>query len=706
MNDGSPKEGEAATLLRKQIQIEQRIENLTGGSVVGFQHVTINQEVRERIDHELLSTRVLYSLARTFAEPLDFVNARRKLDEHRIVVLTGTPGNGRYHAAAHLLSVHGNITARKLSFSAGEPLDTSRLRIERETGWLLDLRHDEEYPSALDSAFREVEPHLHDLRSLLVVIGGGNVRFSIGSDAESWTHPMRPPPAEAIVRKRLEAEHPRVAAESYLTHDEVRLRLATATTAEAVRWADAIVKVASGHADENESASLDSEQLLARRITTLIKIRTSWRDDLLEIHRKADSRVRNFMLAAAVLDGRPADEVFRAASDLAVALGEPRPQADGQQGPGLIELTHIAEAELRTDERVTFVKLGYADAIIEYFWVDRQHIRKQFLRWVTDFPGSYRDSLAAQSVAERIAPYVLRWSARERSLSHAQDVLDGWAKNPAVRSVAEDLIVALSLDDDLTGLFGRKSLDWARQASPELKAVLAAACSGDFAGVRPSEAIYRIGVLAESDEPAVMEAVSTAVDRLWSKDQLRERLLDLVSRWCNHNDERRRRSGAALFLAVSKQAHFDNVQLNSRREFFEAGWRAALDLLPGIGSETLCIWLDDAVQSHDRRGVIVEILAAAVGGDWDRRSVGRRAVRLTKLLYKWQPSHPEDAEQKRARALLRDQIIEMAITRIPLPVLEEQVLPTPGPSGTSEDGSREAEWREIDHDSQASPPSI
>ncbi|GAA3043303.1 hypothetical protein GCM10010464_04280 [Pseudonocardia yunnanensis] len=518
---------------------------------------------------------------------------------------------------------------------------------------MLDLRRDTDIPTAVGRRIKSECDGLKLADSFLVVIGA---RGEWISGADDLMQGIRRPDPIGIIRKRLtENDNPLgIDPAVYLDDARVQSRLLSATPTEAVQWFEAIVQVHSAELDAESSVSLDSEaEIITQRRDMLIEMRSSWRDNLSKWHRQPqiDSRHRNFLLAAAVLEGQPVGNVFEAALDVATKLGEPDPEAAGQQGPGIIELTDIIDADLDGADRVQFRKPDYAAAAIDYFWLDRQHLRKDFVKWLATLPLNREEP---REIASRAAHYILRSAVRQRSIKDVREVVLSWSTMSDLHDAAADLILAATLEGDLARAMTDQTLNWARSGEKEVQLVLAKVCGGQYARVRPTAALLRLANLAESTHEVVVRAVIESIANLWASEQLRGRILSTVQQWCEPGSRAlRRKAGASAFLSLAGYTREDGrsnlfaeaMSSAVHRGLAELGWGTVLDVAaPGFALESsarrvLSLWLNDALLAEIQRDIISDVLVAAVRGENQMmHGAAMRATHLTRLLYEHPPS--------------------------------------------------------------------
>ena len=659
---------------RRVVEIEQKVEN-NYGTIAG-----VVENVRRLLDYHDLTDEYVTGCVASYARPPRMVEAEKILKRERVVVIAADVDTGRHDAAVVLLRSMPDITVREVRREPGDRLDVGALDVESSSGWLLDLRGDDRLDHTFGRSLLDQRLRLEAQGSYLAVVVAPLLWASAGVGAQQLVFPLQRASAPDIVRSRLNALEPPINATPYLEDPRIARRLADAMPSEALRWVQAIVHVAATPVesdDVQDGDRLDPAEILPRRITLVIELCGNYRPQLLEWHKKnPDSRVRNFLLTAAVLEGWTAGEVFTASTRVAVALGEDEPDVEGQRGPGILELVDTVGARLVNDEHLSFPRPGYADAVIDYFWVDRQHLQTLFLTWICRLPLTLRagDPGTAEAVAARIAGYVLRWTTRNGRLKLLREVVWDWALHTPLRTTLVDLLTAAALDLGIGRSVRDELLEWAKEGNRvvpvEVKALTAQVCGGALARIYPKVALYRLAQLAACADPGVVESVEAAINNLWRNTGIRGQLVDQVTAWCDGTDTVRRQAGTRAFLSlavahdpITKRPELADLSSGRLRyaQLLTIGWRAVLtdrldDMLAG---DALSVWLDAILRQPQLLPPLEQVLITVVRGV-DKRDIDhRRFTRLTVLLFRWQPALAQDTDPRRAD--LRDRIHQSLI---------------------------------------------
>ncbi|XVV39254.1 hypothetical protein ACQPXT_40110 [Streptomyces sp. CA-100214] len=341
-------------------------------------------------------------------------------------MLHGLPGTGRYSTALHTLTRQSAVTAiRQVRREPNDAVDLEGLTDE-DTGWILDLRDEEEIlHTGFGLHLREAEQYLSATRSLVIVVTHIDTWARVAGEATELARPVAPPAALNALRAHLTRPQPGVdELEQWLTQDAIITGMEGAIPATAAHWARIIRTTAAFN-----SSSTDPKKV-PELVDAVVQAARNWRHSLRMWHTgNTDSAHRNYLLAAATLDGAPAEDVFEAHSTLGKILGDSPQPTRGQQGPGIIELTHAIGAELGSDDRIRFLSPGYAEAVVDYFWVDRPHHVAAFTRWTAEQAATLPANLG-DPLAERVTQWATHYTIAKQSFTVLRAIATGWAKNP------------------------------------------------------------------------------------------------------------------------------------------------------------------------------------------------------------------------------------------------------------------------------------
>jgi hypothetical protein len=633
--------------------------------------------------HELKPHEVAAYTAK-FAPPPNIREAIEKLGNNRVVVLAGPRGCGRRMSAVWLLSQKRDLTMHEVERELGENFLPSDLAAEDHVCWLLDLRDDDaSVQLSFGSTLAARREDLKDQSSYLAVIIREDLWRKVGAGGEELLVQLTPARAADIILQYLTKHEPPISeddAKTWLQYPDINKSIENLTPPDAALWAESI------HAEHftppKPSADTPLKDVIPGKAENVLSARRAWRAELLKWHNKhSGGRERAFLLAAAALENMPAEQVFTGSARLSAALGnEENHTPRGLTGPGIIELVDSAGADLSAVETVRFRRPGYADAILEYFWTDRMHLRTEFVSWLSTEEALNKGDREAEAAAERIGQYVLLWSVRRNSLDLIEKVTRQWAENKNLSAAAENLMTAAGLDPVLGKSLRDRMLDWARNETTPMKVVVARACGGPLGRVHPGVMLYRIAALADSGEREVTNAIKDAMRRLWDIPRIRERIRKEMATWYSSPVEARRTAARNSFAAIAGLTDESNVPVTlppgrngeyraptAEEDFSIKGWRCVLDD-PRPSDEAVhsfSTWMDAATASEETYASVRDVFTAAVYSSEDDHFNDRRHTTLMNLLYTWTPASTESPEKARTRDSLLETVRELDPLRRP-----------------------------------------
>lgn len=645
----------------------------------------LTQIVRGMIDSYELKPDQVREYTEKFARPPNIGEAEGKLKENRVVVLAGPRGCGRRMSAVWLLNQMADLKMHEVERELDESFLTRNLGTEDHVGWLLDLRDDEaKVQQSFGSTLAASQDFLEDQSSYLAVIIREDLWSSVGIGGEKLLVTLTPARADNIIKRYL-TKAERVISEddanTWLEHPPIKKHIERLMPPDAVLWAKSI------HAEHFtllESGSDAPEELtakvLAAKAQNVLNARLAWRNQLLEWYKvHHDGRERAFLLAAAALENMPAEQVFTGSGRLAVALGNEGLQpTKGLAGPGIIQLVDAIEADLSSAEAVHFRRPGYADAILEYFWTDRMHLRDRFINWLSTDEALTKRDQDAEAAIERIGQYILLWSIRRNKLDLIEKVIKAWAESKKLSGAAEKLMTAAGLDPVLGKSMRERMLTWARNETVLVKLVVARACGGPLGRVYPGIMLFRIGELADSEDPEIAKAVKAAMRSLWDISRTREGIRKEILKWCSSDSRLRQAAARSSFTAIAGLVDESGfpvaLPLNADSEYQTSageaddfsirGWRCILDY-PRPGGEAIysfSTWMDTAATSERAYAAVRDIFTGAVYRSADDHFNDRRHTTLSHLLYSWAPASTESPEKMQ----IRDDLLETVLRLDPL----------------------------------------
>ncbi|MFI8351424.1 hypothetical protein [Streptomyces sp. NPDC085596] len=632
------------------------------GTVVGVQNIN---EIRRLRGTPLPAEWIAARLEAYVPDDEQVAAITQLLSIYRVAVIHAPAGTGRYTTALHVLADQKTATIRQMRREPDERTDLEGLKDE-DTGWILDLRDEEEtLHTGAGHHLREVETHLRTTRSYLVVVTHPDAWARVADEASELAHPLKPAHGLDALRAHLSKPRPGIdQPETWCTNPKIKEYLNTALPAEAARWARIIRAAVALNA-----AATDPEPV-TKLVEAVISSTRSWRSDLLEWHTAhTNSSHRNYLLTTAVLDGAPAETIYTAHGELGQKLNDTPHPTDGQQGPGIIELTHTIGADLTPDDRICFRKPGYAEAVVDYFWVDRPHHAAAFTQWTAHQAASLPSDLGSP-LAERVTQWATRYTLAKRSFTILRAVATHWASSRHLQEHAQDLLVAAAVDPTAGRPARDRYLAWAKAADTDdltdskntptaLKKALAGALA-QLGPAYPKIALKRLSELAvHTTDSDVANAVGDALTTLWDQPTLQDTIRATLTSWYTASQPHHTAAARRAFLHLASRTsngttlllHPDSQDL---RIWALNGWRCALNGGPSTALHTaFTAWLDAALANPDLRPAIITTFTEAVVDPDSRTYLAPRFLTLNHAAYRWEPAH----EQPNARTQLRDELL-------------------------------------------------
>ncbi|MBP2477730.1 hypothetical protein JOF53_006602 [Crossiella equi] len=638
------------------------------------------------LDHHHLPVDYVQRLASTFASSLCSLKAEEKLKQHNTVVLIADADCGRHHTAVALLSRLAGIEPREVRREVEDKLDLNALELERNKGWLLDLRGEPSLYYQFGRHLTDFRAQLKSRNSYLIVIVPTGLWRQASEGAGDIAVLLEPVPAADIVTAHLSGTN--IAPESYLNDSKIGSYLGHAKPADAALWAEHIQAAESVDSRKLPGAQQTDgvDEIRQRRIELVLQLHGGWRHELLQWHKGRaageGTREKHFLLATAALEELPAGLIFTTSLETPEVLGEKNPDLRGLAGPGILELVDIIDARLEGDDTVHFARPGYADAVLDYYWLDRYHLRETFTAWLCGLPvnlaGDKKLKDFAPHVADRVANYALRWTIERRNTSLLWQVIRTWSSHPILTEALPLLLTAAALEESYGNKVRDDMLTKAKPDGevPEVQAIIATVCGGEMAELHPTPALRRLAALAQSSDERVVSAVTASVEKLWNIPALRARLTKAVAGWCKSEGDEHRKAGMNAFLALAS-LRADNQQLpallaggpTTLHGLFDEcvhGWRAVFDLRAEREDHVaavLHLWVSAACGEPALLEWLQRVLHEAVRGGAGQPVNGRTTYYFSRMLSAGDRT-PADQVSPQFRQV-RDQIVEYVFDRLP-----------------------------------------
>ncbi|MFD4698293.1 hypothetical protein [Streptomyces niveus] len=540
---------------------------------------------------------------------------KRPLGQRNIVALIGAPDTGRRTTALRVL-LDAGMAGKNIHSLV---LDWDRPRIAQVPhtpghSFVLDLSGYRSLPKDFYQGLADYQTAAAKSEAYLVILATPDT-WKPGSVATVSSIDCATPPADKVAEAHL--RHLAPEREDWLKETELAELLGTTTSpSDAVRLARIIANP--GTADKAEAREEFG----------------NWEDHLLdwfeEYSEDEDLRDRALLIAAALLEGRPAVVVMDAADRLFQRVKGALPHGGALAGRDLDKRLDAIGAKRVGDDAISLSdeRHGLHEAVLEHVWRQRPPLRQTLLEWASDIsaPGAIAvkhlehiaegvTRLAAGSGGGSVIQIVTKWIATGSS-SHqrlAVGLLESMATHPRI------------------GVAVRKYLyDWAKQkgTSDALAQAVAEVCAGNLGRTYPRVALTRLRLLASRADGRAAGAVAEAIRVLASDPDRRVLILGEIVDWAESEDPVMRQAGAKAFLALTDLTGENPTALSLAAELsteastapddqlFVRGWRAAWrhDSATAEVKASLAAWLDSP-NVHDDHviNVAVGVLTGRLG---------------------------------------------------------------------------------------------
>ncbi|MEY9932553.1 hypothetical protein ABH926_007204 [Catenulispora sp. GP43] len=615
--------------------------------------------VLEALRRSKLEPGFLTEVRRTFAEPgKKFDSAFSTLrSDQRLVVLRASPDSGTRTAAVAMIDrlAKGQcVQPHYLRVGGPTGLPTAALAAEKYQAYLMDLTvHGEESDLSPDFGLelKAVSTVLKSAGSFLIVITDATEWDRIGRYAPGvLVHDLQPPRPELVALKWLKYRVPEHDFVDWFADPQIARLLDAATPREAVEIAKLMRTAVSpdftpspdtvGSASDTSTEKTD----LQLRVESVVATRGQWRPQLLKWHMTPGRTAfeRNFLLANAVLRGFPVGAAYREAKRLCGAFGDEAEHVRGHGGPGVIELLNTIRADTAGDGSVRFPRPRWAEAVLDYYWLDRPDDHDAFIGWLLSLPRS--DTFAPQvraTVAARVSEVMFDLIVTPERMGQLGHVIDLWSAQKESMPVAWSFLDAASLHPKLGRDVAQMMLRWSKAQDVQRRRAVAAVCGSDFGRLSTDKALVRLSHLIDSGEPEVVAEAERAVIALWTQPAIGRELLEKLVAWESDGLPNRIRAARGIFTkiaALPSPTDPDRPDLLARATADEeilnlvaTGWRCLLDA--EMASEDLMAalrpWFEAAGRAPGIAADVVSVLGRATAD-------GRRAHgRLEKSVYLW-----------------------------------------------------------------------
>ena len=476
-------------------------------------------------DPRLMAKDHLVRLNRQFVEPPGYEQARALLSDYGCAVLIGEPGIGMRAAGQVLLSRLGGPDAI-IQDESGIP-DTPRdliLDSDQVTeGDLILLDPADAEQEDLARIMHRLPSYQAELRkrgAYLVVVLDAERDHLVRPELRPLMARIRRPSGLDVVRRHLQVAGI-ACTETQLRSAGLRSRLDTDPIGELAELVRLI-----GAARENLGDTAGFDAWLAESLDALDELGNKVAAHVRE-HRAGPQRA--LLLATAMLDGAPPDQVQYAAAELAAATAQPDDERPALERDDLAQ--RLAELKIVVDPtgRTRFAALGYAGAVRQHFWDNFPELRPSFCRWAR------RVAVSADVGARYRSDFVTHYADQALRTNRPDDIVtlvEAWIKPGSDRSRSLPA-AAVALERGLGHRrhgprFRRLVYDWSTRL-PRLDAGAAhlavALCADMIASTHPSQALVRLHHFVRRQTDDVRAAAEDALLWLVHRDPQEFRLL-------------------------------------------------------------------------------------------------------------------------------------------------------------------------------------
>ncbi|MFD8105325.1 hypothetical protein [Streptomyces microflavus] len=548
---------------------------------------------------------------------------KRPVGRHNIVVLTGTAGTGRRTTALRVLQDVG-VAGEKIHSLV---LDWDRPRTEQipctpGNGFLLDLSDYRTLPEDFYQGLSGYQKEAVGVGAYLVILAAPST-WKPGTMASIARVEHAQPSGTAVAKGHLRQYRPDRL--DWLDEGRTLAEVLSATTPPAV--AVRLARIAAAAASDGEADAKSEFE--------------NWHGHLVgwfEKHEGVDHlRDRALLIAAALLEGVPADVVMAAGDRLFSEVDGTLPPGGPLGGPDLETRLKIIGAERVGDDALSLSELrhGLHEAVLAHVWKQRPLLRGVLLRWASDITGpkgiaaKYRGHIAEAITRLAAAPgghvvlsVVSDWTALDTATHRklAVGILDSTATHPGI---------GVAVRKRLYDMAGHKKL------SESLATTIADVCAGRLGQVYPRVALTRLRLLASRTDRRGADAVARSIRTLAAETDLRDLVLGEIVEWAEDGDAVIRQAGATAFLALTALVEgetpvaleFAEAEVEpdlasaikedaAEGELFVRGWRAAWSHAPTTDQamQALAAWLNSpAVPDRQVLGTAEAVLSGNLG---------------------------------------------------------------------------------------------
>ncbi|MFJ9517633.1 hypothetical protein ACIRPK_05075 [Kitasatospora sp. NPDC101801] len=367
-----------------------------------------------------------------------------------------------------------------------------------------------------------------------------------------------------------------------------------------------------------------------------------------------DGRQKALLFAAAMLDGAPADVVFRLSDQLLANLDHPDDELPRLNRVDMAQ--RLRELTLEVNQgRIRFELLAYGSAVRSHFWLYYPDLRPSFGTWVTE---TVKETPALESATRRdLVGRFTEQALRSNDVQVLTDLVELWTPETRILPDAMAILDQGLRDEQMGAAFRAKIYAWSTtsQLEPNLVRGLAHICVDVMGPDHPDQALVRLHHLARRESAGLPRYARDYLLELVRRDRrLYERLLGRLREGMERSKPWQRDAEIFLELVIRFPA------LDGHEDVLR-GWRGVLTVAPpATWAPGVKAWLSAARSEQDGGDRLMEILIEAADGGPGVLS------RYYLLAYEWAaessdepgPVSPDEVAARFCREIDRAQGIE------------------------------------------------
>ncbi|MDQ7907960.1 hypothetical protein RB614_25880 [Phytohabitans sp. ZYX-F-186] len=499
---------------------------------VGTWLVSSREIDQEEIDRVRLS----------FAEPDGFTQVRAVLQRYSLVIIRGKEDVGRRSTALRLLDEVASGGIREFLTDWPSPRTDLLPHIDRPC--LLDLTFETDViPEGFGRQLADLVRPMYETGGCLIVTVTPALWTRCAQETKRFTVDLQMPDPVEVVRAHLKA------------HDAGGERLTWLGVPPLSEFMGELRRCRTSPRDAVALAARLSEfdEHTSEMVKDLRRQLYHWKDYLDKrlggvgadrSDRHTVARRRAVLVAAAVLDGSPAEAVLASSDAFLTKIGIKVPPDEFLVGPELSGMLEDIEED-RADKKagtvsIIKVKPGVDDAILGRIWQERPQLHGYLLEWLAEIAA---DRSQPSSTLPRVAEVLARLAEQQRALA-VLDIMQSWLAASAdvtKHRLAVDVLERLAVSRDIGSVVRRRLREWAlsRRAEDGVLIGVAEVCAGRLGRYSTDVALNRLQLIAQSRRGVeVDQAVVRAIRGVAEHDGKRRLVLDRILAWSFEEETR------------------------------------------------------------------------------------------------------------------------------------------------------------------------